>query len=226
MRGFSGAFLAVSGLLYSMLMTNFLLALTCAPVWVLLLLVDLRTSWLMLAACAILLAPALAGAYAVFRDYSLNGSVTAVRTYFRAWWASWGRVGLPGLFFQVFFFVVGVDLYVMTLWGYGTLALPLTVMLVAVGALTAMVGWVGLAARPDLRRRDVLKASLYLAIRRPGWSLLSLVVLGLLASILWVKPAIGLGLLIGPGLYVVWGNSRRTLISLLPASEQVIPEEA
>lgn len=225
MQGFSGAFLAVSGLLYSMLMTNFLLALTCAPVWILALVVDLRTSWLALALSAILLAPALAGAYAVFRDYSINGSVTAVRTFFRAWWSSWRRVGLPGLAFQFFFFVLGVDLYVMTLWGYGMLALPLTVMLVSVGGLTAMVGWVGLLARLDLRRRQVFKASLYLAIRHPGWSLLSLVVLGLLASIIWVKPAIGLGLLIAPGLYVVWGNSRRTLTSILPASEQVIPED-
>jgi len=226
MRGFSGAFLAVSGMLYIMLMTNFLLALTGLPVWMFALMFDLKKSWLWTAIFSILLAPALAGAYSVFKGYSLDGSVTAIRTFFKGWWRSLKRVVPVGVFFQVLFFVVGVDLYVMKHWGYGTLALPIVVVIVAVGSVTAMVSWVGLMDRPDLTRRAVLKASLYLAVRKGGWSFLSLVVLGLTASIIWVKPAIGLGLLLGPALYVVWGNSRRTLFDILPASEQIIDEDA
>jgi len=226
MRGFSGAFLAVSGMFYVMLMTNFLLVLTGLPVWVLGLMLDLRKTWLWVAIFAILLAPALAGAYSVFKAYSLDGSLTALRTFFRGWWASLRRVLPVGVFFQALFFVAGVDLYVMTLWGYGSLALPVVVVVVALGTVTAMVSWVGLLDRPDLGRWAVVKACVYLAVRKPGWSLLSLVVLGLAASIIWVKPAIGLGLLLGPALYVVWGNSRRTLTEILPPGEQIIDEDA
>ncbi|MCL2735656.1 MAG: hypothetical protein FWD75_03365 [Propionibacteriaceae bacterium] len=221
MRGFSGAFLAVSGMFYIMLMTNILIAVTCLPVWVLGLLVDLRSSWLWVAVFAILLAPALAGADAVFKAYSLDASTAAVRTFFRAWRDSWRRVGLVGLGFQAFFLVVGVDFYVLTLWGYGMLALPITIVLAGVGTVTAMVSWVGLMDRPDLTRIAVVKASLYLVVRKAGWSVFSLVILGVVGSVVWVQPALGLGLLLAPGLYVVWGNSRRTLFDLLPTTEQI-----
>jgi len=224
-KGFAGAFLEITGIIYILLMTNLMIAVTCLPVWVFALLIDIRASWLWLAVTSILLAPALAGAYAVFKDYSLNRSTTAVRTYFSSWWKSWRRVGLVGLGFQVFFLVVGLDFYAMRLWGYGAWALPAAVVLVAVGSVTAMVAWVGLADRPDLKRRDVLKVSLYLAIRKPGWSLLTLVLLVVLAMILWASPALGLGITLAPGLYVVWGNSRRTLLALLPESDR-LPAEA
>jgi len=226
MRGFSGAFLAVSGMVYIMLMTNFLLVLTGLPVWVFGLMLDLRKTWLWVAIFSILLAPALAGAYAVFKSYSLDGSVTAIRTFFKGWWSSLRRVLPVGAFFQALFLIVGVDLYVMTLWGYGSLALPVVIVVVALGGVTAMVSWVGLLDRGDLTRRQVMKASLYLSVRKGGWSLLSLVVLGLVGSVIWVKPAVGLGLLLGPALYVVWGNSRRTLAEILPPSEQIVDEDA
>ena len=226
MKGFSGAFLAVSGMVYVMLMTNLLLVVTGLPVWVFGLMLDLRKTWLWVAIFAILLAPGLAGAYSVFKSFSLDASVTAIRTFFRGWWGSLRRVLPVGVLFQVLFFVLGVDLYVMTLWGYGSLALPVVIVIVALAGVTAMVSWVGLLDRPDLTRRAVMKASLYLSVRKGGWSLLSLVVLGVEASIIWVKPAVGLGLLLGPALYVVWGNSRRTLVEILPPSEQIIDEDA
>ena len=226
MRGFSGAFLAVSGMFYIMLMTNFLLVVTGAPVWVLGLVLDLSKTWLWVAIFSILLAPGLAGAYAVFKAYSLDGSVTAIRTFFKGWWASLKRVLPVGVFFQALFFIAGIDLYVVTQWGYGSLALPMVIVIVALGLVTAMVSWVGLMDRPDLSRWAVMKASLYLAVRKPGWSLFSLFILGLVASIIWVKPPVGLGLLLGPALYVVWGNSRRTLTEILPVSEQIVDEDA
>jgi hypothetical protein len=69
--------------------------------------------------------------------------------------------------------------------------------------------------RPTVRLRDVLKASLYLAIRRWYLTLLSLLVLVLLVEVVAAKPAIGLGLVAAPLLYVVWANSRFTLRTAL-----------
>ncbi|MDR0285403.1 MAG: hypothetical protein LBI33_11040 [Propionibacteriaceae bacterium] len=226
MRGFAGGFLTVTGVLYILLMTNLLIAVTCLPVWVLALLVDLRVSWLWAGLASILLGPALAGAYAVFRDYSLNGSVTAVRTFGRAWRASWRRAGPVAVAVQAFILVVLVDFYALSLWGLRSLALPLTVVLVAGALVTAAVTWVGLAERGDLSRRAVVKASVYLAVRKFGWSLVSLAVLVVVGMVTWRAPALGLGLLAAPGLYVVWGNSRRTWMSLLPATAHVTEEVA
>ncbi|MDR2974586.1 MAG: hypothetical protein LBV00_07710 [Propionibacteriaceae bacterium] len=226
MRGFSGAFLNISGLLYIMLATNVMVAVTCLPVWMLALLVDLRYSWLWVVVTAILLAPALAGAFGVFKRYSVEGSTDAIRTYFRVWASSWKRVWPVGLAFVGFATILGLDLYAVTLWGFGTLALPITVVLATLALITVLVSWVALFDRPDLTRRAVVKASLYFAVRHPGWSLLSLGVLATVGSIIWVKPAIGLGLLIGPALYIIWGNSRRTLRSILPTDEQVVDEDS
>jgi len=226
MKAFSGAFMALFGLVYVMLMTNLMLAVTCAPVWILAVFVPLNLSWLWVAVTAILLAPALAGTYEVFKGYSVDKSYSAIRPFFRAWWRSWRRVGLPGLAFQGFFFVVCVDFYTLGLWGYAMVALPVTVVLLVVGVATALVSWVGLLERPDLPRRAVIKAAVYLAIRKFGWTVISLLVVAALAMVTYERPAIGLGLLIGPALYVVWGNSRRTLSSILPDDHQVTDEDS
>lgn len=216
MRGFSSAFLAVSGIFYIMLMTNIMLIVTCFPVWLFTLSADLSTSWPWAGLSMILLAPALAGAQAVFKGYWLDASVTAIRTFFRAWWTSLRRVLPVTLGFQALFLLVGVDFYVLTQWGYGLPALPVVLVVMALAGCTAVTTWLGLTERPDLTRRDVLKASLYYSVRKPGWSLLILAVLALLTSILWVTPTVGLVLLLAPGLYVVWIASRHTLAPILP----------
>ena len=219
MKGFAGAFQAISGWLYIVLMTNLLLALTCLPLWLLAVFVDLRQSWLWLALTSLLGAPALAGAYAVFRDHFLNESYAVIKPYFAAWAGSWRRLWPLAPGFSAFFCLVLLDLYVVTLWGYGLLGLPVSVVLVGLGLAVVVVAWEGLAVRADLSRLDVLKASLYLSLRRGGWSLVSLAVLIILGATIWRMPAIGLGVLATPALYVVWANSRRVLAEYLPGSQ-------
>jgi len=155
----------------------------------------------------------------VFRAYTLDGSVAVFRTFFVTWAHSWPRVCLPGLGLAALFLVVGLDLAVMAAWGLGYIAVPIAVVLVALGLATAAVAWVGLAARPDLTRWGVVRGSLYLAVRRPGWSILTLIALAIGAGGVWVQPLIGVGLLASPVLYVVWLNSRRIFARYLPADE-------
>ncbi|PWD50668.1 hypothetical protein C8046_08375 [Serinibacter arcticus] len=69
--------------------------------------------------------------------------------------------------------------------------------------------------RPDARLRDVLKVSLYLAVRRWYLTLVSLVVLGSLTLIFTEQPGFAVGLLAAPLLYAVWGNSRYSLRPVL-----------
>ncbi|MDR0847618.1 MAG: hypothetical protein LBN10_01015 [Propionibacteriaceae bacterium] len=219
MRGFSGAFIAITGVFYIMLMTNLMIAVTAAPFWFFAVFADVREVWPWAGLTSILLAPALWGTYAVFRSFFLDTSTSAIRTYFRAWWDSWKRLWPVALFFSAYFSLIAADLWVMKQWGYGSLALPVAAMLAIVGLATASVAWIGLAARPDLGRRAVLKASLYLSIRKAGWSLFSVAILVMIACITWVRPAIGLGLVMCPALCVVWSNSRKVFADYLPESE-------
>ncbi|MCL1840273.1 MAG: DUF624 domain-containing protein [Propionibacteriaceae bacterium] len=225
MKGFAGAFTLISGLLYVMLATNLMLVVAALPFWAFALVGDLRVTWLWAVLTAPLLIPALAGAFAVFTAYSVEADVSPVRSFWRAWRASWRRVGGVGLACWGLLVVLGTDLYVATRWGYGALALPVCTVLAGLAVMVWVTSCVGLLARPDLPRLAVVKASLYLGVRRGGWSLVSLAVLVVLAVIVWNKPAIGLGLLAAPALYVVWGDARHVLRSLLPASADVRDED-
>jgi len=220
----AGAFASIFNVVYLVVGLNILLALTCAPVWLLALFVPLKNSWLWLALSGVLLGPALAGAYAVFRAFKIDESVTIFKTYLTEWAHSWRRVWLPALCLSLCGLVIGLDVYVMWRWGHLALALPLAVVLVALGFATASVAWVGFAARPDLGWWAVVKASAYLAVRQPGWSLLTLIMLAVAAAAIWVSPLIGLGLVVTPVLYVVWSDSRRVFARFLPADE--VPHEA
>jgi len=226
MKGFAGAFTSVFGLLYVMLATNLMLVVAGLPFWALALFGDLRVTWLWAVLTAPLLIPAMAGAFAVFTAYSVEADLSPVHTFWRAWRAGWRRVGPAGLACWGLLVVLGADLFMATRWGFGALALPVCVVLAALAVIVWVTSCVGLLARPDLPRLAVVKASLWLGVRHGGWSLLSLAVLSALAAIVWTKPAIGLGLLAAPALYVVWGDARHVLRSLLPASADVRADDA
>jgi len=72
--------------------------------------------------------------------------------------------------------------------------------------------------RPRARVRDLLRAALYLAARRWYLTVVSLLVLGLLCTLIAARPALGLGLAAAPLLYVVWANSRYALLPVLEAT--------
>ncbi|MCL1841779.1 MAG: hypothetical protein FWF75_08560 [Propionibacteriaceae bacterium] len=208
MKGLAGALSTVFNVLYLGIALNLCLALTCAPVWILATLVPLRNAWPWLAASSLLLAPALAGAYAVFAAYRLDGSVTVPTTYFKAWARSWRRVWAPGLGLVAYFLVIALDWYVVGRWGHAIAVLPVAVVLVALGLASACVAWIGLTTRPDLTRPDVVRGSIFLAVRHPGRSLVMLAALVILAGAVWLQPVVGLGIVAAPALYVVWTNAQ------------------
>jgi uncharacterized membrane protein YesL len=216
MKGLAGALSTVFNVLYLGITLNLCLALTCAPVWILATLVPLRNAWPWLTLAAILLAPGLAGAYAVFRAYRLDGTVTVPTTYGRAWARSWRRVWAPGVCLVAYLLVIALDLYVMGRWGHAKVALPVAVILAAMGLATACIAWIGLTTRPELARWDVVRASMYLAVRQPGRSLAILIALAVLAIAVWVQPVIGLGIVASPALFVVWTNAQHAFARFLP----------
>lgn len=198
----------VFGTVYTGLMTNLLLAFACLPLVVLVAATDPAATWPYVALAAPLLGPALAAAFAVFGAFSSDGSTAVVRTFIRAWRRHLRRGLAIGALATGAVVVVAVD--VAFFWGrtLGALVIPVLVTL-AVGAVLSAV--LALAAVPDLpgaRLRDVLLAALVLGSRRWYLSAGALLVLGLLLSVLAVRPVVGLGFAAAPLLYAVWGICR------------------
>ena len=94
---------------------------------------------------------------------------------------------------------------------------PVLVTLMLLGVATAVLALVLLAELPTTRLRDALRASLYLAVRRWYLTAASLVILLLLVQVVAQKPALGLGLVPTPMLYLVWAGSRYSLRPALDA---------
>ncbi|WP_402469508.1 DUF624 domain-containing protein [Isoptericola aurantiacus] len=206
----------VFGTVYVGLATNALLAVACLPVLVLLMTTDPTASWPALALVAPLTAPALVGAFAVFTALSADGSTTAVRTFWRAYRRHLRRSLAIGALASAVVVVLAVD--VAAVWGarVGAAAIPVFVTLLVLTVLTALMALAAVPVLPDARLRDLLRTSLYLAVRRWYASVGAVVVLGLLAAVTTAKPALAVGFLTAPLLFVVWGGYRAALRSVVP----------
>jgi uncharacterized membrane protein YesL len=211
MRSRPELFLAATNTLYAALLSNLLLVFGCAPLVLGLLVTDPARTWPLLALVAPLCAPALVGVFAVMASVGRGGPTGVLSTFVRAWRASLRRAVTVGGLAVLAVVVLGVD--IAWAWGrtIGAAAIPLLATLIVLVVSTAMLALVVLAERPDVRLRDLARASLYLAVRRWYFTAVSLAVLVLLVQVVAARPAIGLGLVASPLLYVVWAGSRYSL---------------
>jgi uncharacterized membrane protein YesL len=201
----------VFGTVYTGLMTNLLLAVACLPLVVLVAASDLTATWPLAALTAPLLGPALAAAFTVFAAFSTDGSTGVVRTFVRAWRRHLRRGLAIGALATGAVVVAAVD--VAFFWGRtaGAVAIPVLVTLAAGAVTTAILALVAVPEMSGARLREVLFAAVMLGARRWYLSAGALLVLGLLASVVAVRPTVGLGFAAAPLLYAVWGVCRFVL---------------
>ena len=213
-------------MIYAALMSNLLLVIGCAPLVLGLVVTDPARSWPVLALVAPLCGPALVGVFAVMT--TLGGSEPrsdpfgVVGTFAAAWRASFRRATGVCALATLALVVLSVD--VAWAWGrtIGAAAIPVLVTLMVLAVATALLTLVVLAERPTVRLRDAVRASLYLGVRRWYLTAVSLAVLLLLVQVVAQKPALGLGLVATPLLYVVWAGSRYSLRPALDAGGRVV----
>lgn len=205
----------VFGIGYLVLGTNLLIVITALPFWIVLLTTDPARSWPVLALSGALLAPAVMGAFAVFSAHSTDGSLAVTRTFLAAWWRGLRRTLTVGVLASGSICVLALD--IATLWGQriGALAIPMLATGLVTTASIAQMALALLAEDPQLHLGTVMRASLWLTVRRWYLSLLSLVILTALYAVLVQRPALALGALATPVLYLVWANARRTLRPVL-----------
>ncbi|HEY0217640.1 MAG TPA: DUF624 domain-containing protein [Cellulomonas sp.] len=214
-RPSAGTWETTFGLGYLAVMTNLMLLVAGLPLVLLLFTTDPRRSWPALALAGVLAAPALSGAFGVFRAFTVDRSTAVVRTFWRTWRRQLRRSLAVGALAAGTSVVVVADLVAAAGTRLGASVTPALLMIETLAATTALVALVAGVERPDARLREVLKVSLYLGVRRWYLTLASLGVLLLLALVFARQPAVALGLAAGPLLYAVWGNARVTLRPVL-----------
>ncbi|MDH2430594.1 hypothetical protein [Sphaerisporangium sp. TRM90804] len=205
----------VFGMVYVALMTNLLLALSCAPLLLALAVVrDPLATWPFFAVLSAVCAPALTGA---FRCFTLAGEgSTAVFAAFRdGYRRAFGRALAAWLGGTTVVSVLAVDAVIVarTAWGPALVPFFVTAAGLAVAATVAML--VVVAESPS-KVRPLIRPCLYLVARR--WYLMAptLAILALAVAVVLVKPLVGVLLALAPLLYAAWATTRYTVLPLLP----------
>ncbi|MEP7765481.1 ferredoxin-NADPH reductase [Sanguibacter sp. 25GB23B1] len=197
------------GTVYVLVATNLLLVAACLPLLVPLLVVaDPAGSWPFFVVMSTVVAPAFAAACAVFAELSANGSARVVRTFTSAWVRTARKAFAVGGVAALALAVLGTDLVAARSHPLGALTAPVFVVLGVLVVAASMLALVALAEDPGASLRGLALPSAYLAVRRWYLALVSLLAVALLVVLVVAKPALGLGLLSAPMLYVVWANSR------------------
>jgi uncharacterized membrane protein YesL len=206
------------GVVYLALMTNLLLVVACLPLVVLLVTTDPAHSWPLLAIAAALAAPALTAAFTVFREHQ-RGGLSVIRAFVSGIRSTWRKALSIGALAGGLLVVLLVDVRAVAASTIGVVAVPILLLLSVTVVGVGLVSLVALAEVPSARLRDVLRASLYLAVRRGHLTAISLAVLTMQAVAFTAAPALALGLTAAPALYLVWANSRYSLRPVLENEE-------
>ncbi|MGZ0712672.1 ferredoxin-NADPH reductase (plasmid) [Coraliomargarita sp. W4R53] len=196
------------------LIANVLLVLSCLPLIGLLMLTDPASSWPYLAALAPLCAPAIVGAFHVFAEHERGGR-GPLRAFVSGWRRSWLKASGVGVLGTLALVVLLVDVRALSALEVGVLVIPLLAVLVVLSVGATLLALAGLAEVPTARVRDLLRASIYFAVRRWYLTAASLVVLVAQVALFTHAPALALGLTAAPALYLVWANSRFVLRPVL-----------
>lgn len=207
------------GIIYLALVVNLLLAVASLPLIVLLATTDPLYSWPLLAAAAPLAAPGVAAAFRAFREHGAGG-LTPVRAFAAGLRDTWRRALALGAAVTAVVVVALVDVRMLSGTASAVVTVPLLFVVAVLATAVGLVSLVALAEVPTARLRDVVRASLYLSLRRWYLTAVSLAILAAQAAVFATAPALGLGLTASAALYFAWTNSRFTLRPVLDLDEK------
>lgn len=212
------------GMIYLALIVNLLLVVACLPLVVLLVTTDPAYSWPLLALAAPLAAPGVAAAFRAFREYgALSRTGTGlgpVRAFAAGLRETWWRSLLIGAAVSAIVVVLLVDVRMLSSTAVAVVTVPLLGVLALVAIAAGLVALVAVAEMPTARLRDVVRASLYLSLRRWHLTAVSLAALAAQAAVFAAAPALAAGLTASAALFFAWSNSRYTLRPVLDLDEK------
>lgn len=200
---------SIFGFIYTFLAGNVLLALANAPLVLCLALVaDPLAAWPFFLALCVTVPPSLAGLFASFQALNDDGgAVKPVASFLRGYRRSFRRSALVGIAAVAVLLFLGVDLAIVQSMPAAAVLTPVIVVAAAVTASVAMMAIAGVVLLPQTGLKALLKASLYLSVKRWYLSLATLVLLGIIASAALLQPVLGVALAPAPLLFVAWSNT-------------------
>lgn len=207
---------SIFGYVYGVLMANLLLVIANLPLAVALFVTtDALAAWPFTLLISLTLGPSLAGVFAIFHSMRDKAPVRP----FAAFWRGYRRRGLAGLLVGAATgAVVGFVLYDLAIFAptaWLALAGP-TLVVVAVWAVAASVLVIaGLVVYPTARVRSIVKAAVYLSVRRWYFSAMSLVLVALVLVAVLAQPVLGALLVPAVLLYPVFANAQYVFHSAL-----------
>ncbi len=207
------------GMVYLGLIVNLLLVVACLPLVAVLVTTDPLHSWPLIAVAAPLAAPGLAAAFRAFREHA-GGGLGPVRAFAAGLRATWRRALAIGAAVTAVVVVLLVDVRMLSNTAVAVFTVPLLGVLALVAIAVGLVALVAIAEVPAARLRDVLRASLYLSLRRWYLTAASLAAFAAQIAVFATAPALGLGLTASAALFFAWTNSRFTLRPVLDLDEK------
>ena len=212
------------GMIYLALIVNLLLVVACLPMVVLLVTTDPAYSWPLLAIAAPLAAPGIAAGFRAFREHGDGARTGAglgpIRAFLAGLRDTWRRALLIGAAVTAVIVVLLVDVRMLSNTAAAVVTVPLLAVLALVAIAAGVVALVAVAEVPTARLRDVVRASLYLSLRRWYLTAVSLAALAAQVAVFATAPALGVGLTASAALFFAWTNSRYTLRPVLDLDEK------
>jgi hypothetical protein len=207
----------VFGMVYVGLMSNVLLAVSCAPLLLALAVVrDPFASWPFFVVLSGFCAPALAG---VFGCFAALDERVVWRPFVAAYRRAFGRALAVWFAGAAVLVVLGLDAVVVsrTAWGPAVAPFFVTAAVLVVATVVAVILVAATATAPGsgaVRLRHLVWPCLVVVARRWYLALANVVVLGLAVAAVSVQPVAGLLVACAPLLYVVYGNTRAIVAPL------------
>jgi uncharacterized membrane protein YesL len=201
-------------MIYLGLIVNLLLVISCLPLVALLVTTDPAYSWPLLALAAPLATPGLAAAFRAFREHA-DGGLGPIRAFAAGLRDTWRRALAIGAAVTAVVVVLLVDVRMLSNTAAAVFTVPLLAVLALLAIAMGLLSLVAFAEVPTARFRDVVRASVYLGLRRWYLTAVSLAVLAVQVAVFATAPALGLGLTASAVLYFAWTNSRYSLRPVL-----------
>ena len=199
----------IFGFIYTFLAGNVMMALANAPLVLCLALVaDPVAAWPFFLALSVTVPPSLSGLFASFQALNDDGAAAKpVASFLRGYRRGFRRAAPVGLAAVALLLFLGVDLAIVQSIPAAAILVPVMVVAAAITVSVAAMAVAGVVILPEAGLKNLLKASLYLAVQRWYLSLAMLVLLGIIASAALLQPVLGVALAPAPLLFVVWSNA-------------------
>ena len=199
----------ILGYAYALLMVDVLLVVFNLPLAVMLFVtVDSLRSWPFFLLLSLSLAPSLVGVFEVFRTMRTDDRPHPFAAFWRGYRRRGGAAFVVGLATALLLAAVLLDGTITA----GTIWAPLLGPLLAVvglgGVAVAVSALAGLVVLERASLTAIAKAALFLAVRRWYFSIVSLVMIGLIGAAVLLQPVLGAALAPGILLYAVFANAQ------------------